>query len=133
MLAYIFFFAVRLYEVNTLQCYVASNIKEYHTGPVTKVSNYIILNETIKLNHASWRFKNSCEQAVQMPHLQWKDALSSYVANLLCYSLLLQVSYSSSGHLYASASKDGSIKVNATSGNIRVSQTNMFTKYYKLT
>jgi len=33
------FFAVRLYDTNTGQCFVPANPREYHTGPINMVSN----------------------------------------------------------------------------------------------
>ena len=31
------FFAVRLYDTNTGQCFVSANPREYHTGPINMV------------------------------------------------------------------------------------------------
>ena len=40
--------SVRLYEMNTLQCYVASNPREFHNGPITQVKD--LKKETCKIS-----------------------------------------------------------------------------------
>ena len=36
--SFIYFFAVRLYDTSTGQCFVPANPREYHTGPINMVS-----------------------------------------------------------------------------------------------
>ena len=35
---YIFAIVVRLYDINTFQCFVSANAKDQHSGPITAVS-----------------------------------------------------------------------------------------------
>lgn len=64
---YIFLYLVRLYEVNTLQCFVASNPREYHNGPITSVCNFspALMNVELGAQQALCAYHlDSCEDSV---------------------------------------------------------------------
>ena len=46
-------FSVRLYDVNTFQCFVSGNPKDQHTGPITCVSGQAHFNSLMPRRHGS--------------------------------------------------------------------------------
>ena len=46
---YHFLFVVRLYDVNTFQCFVGRNPNDQHTGPITGVSMLVVAQSGLTL------------------------------------------------------------------------------------
>lgn len=93
-------FTVRLYDVNTFQCFVGRNPSTHHTLPVTTVS---------KMSNVSCVLMDISNLDSRYMY-QFKYKLLQKTCTEEC-STFIQVKWSPNANLYATGSLDGDIKV----------------------